>query len=589
MAISFVYCHANSFCIRFSNKESIIIYCLLLPIIIFVTQKWRKQVSKSIKISSFFLGFFLALSISVGKNFFETYYWYHCFGSIRSVCLIGFQTIIYGYVIYLLLLSIFGKIENQKEEQKTVFFNYKRWFWILFSIRIIFLLIYYPCIFDFDASLGLRTFLDPDSAICNHHPVFVQWIHAAFFTLGDRLGHRSLGFAILSICSIISSTLILLYGLSLLVKSGASKKWLNGISAVYAFFPLFPYLSLVVTKDGFFIQSLLLYVFSLYEIYRTEGCCVKQKKFLLIHILAIMLVCLTRHQGLYITLLEFIYIFFCFKKTRGILSMVTIPILTLVFFITTHLYASFNVEPGGKQELYGCLFHQTANYLTMYSEDVTSEELQAINTILDKESLIDNYECYTTDFDKREYLYNPRFQDVVKGTRSFRHVDHTGENEALKNYVHAWWTMGQRHPVSYIFATAPILLGFFYNNEKPLIDLFTTGVDHPLATTPDYMFYRNDYLSTLYNDNSRLLTKIPLINILFSIPYYLWFTLVLLVVLFYRKDFKGLSVFFPIILSFGILFICPVASGRYVLPIVVFIPFLLTYVIMSNDVNRKQL
>lgn len=582
IVISFVYYIRGVYCFRFTSAVSVVLYVVLICMFLCLTLKYRKDNSRPQKVSSALLAAFLGFSTSVGKNYFEAYSWEHCFGSIRSLALVCGQTLVYGVVFYLVLLTIFAWIDRNVTDKEPENFDFKKCYWQMIGVKALYLIPFFPCLFDFDAALGLRTFLDVDSAICDHHPVFIQFVHSLFFRLGDALCCRTLGFALLAVIFIFASTSIVIYGLKLMVKAGSSQKCVSRLSCFITYFPLFPYLSLLVTKDGFFIQALFLYVLTLLELFQTKGESLKSKRFIAIHSLSILLVCLTRHQGIYIVLIEIIYLLIYYAGNRLRILSVTIPATVIALLVTKVLYPYCDVEPGGKQELYGTFFHQTAYYLTLYPEDVTPEETAAINAILDKDKLIDRYESYTTDYDKNDYKYNPRL--VNKGTRlrTFHHIDHSAEAEDLRNYMRAWASMGLRHPKCYVLATASIFMGYLYNKGKPLIDIYTTGVDHPAASTPAYHFWRNTALSYYYDEHSNELANMPVVNLVFAIPYYIWLSLALFTVLLYRKDYGGLSVFFPILLSIVILVICPVASGRYALPIVYVLPFLLAYLITSS-------
>ena len=53
--------------------------------------------------------------------------------------------------------------------------------------------------------------------------------------------------------------------------------------------------------------------------------------------------------------------------------------------------------PEGKQEILGTLFQQTAKYVIDHGEEVTKEEREAINVILDYDTLADRYSIFVQD------------------------------------------------------------------------------------------------------------------------------------------------------------------------------------------------
>ena len=79
----------------------------------------------------------------------------------------------------------------------------------------------------------------------------------------------------------------------------------------------------------------------------------------------------------------------------------------------------------------GILFQQTARYVKQYPEEVTPEEKEAIDGVIDYEKLAEKY--------------NPQLTDPVKYT--FRQ-DCTSQE--LAAYLNAWFGMLLRHPGTYI-------------------------------------------------------------------------------------------------------------------------------------------
>lgn len=73
------------------------------------------------------------------------------------------------------------------------------------------------------------------------------------------------------------------------------------------------------------------------------------------------------------------------------------------------------VQPGSKREMLSVPFQQTARYINCYPDEVTQEEKNAIDKVLDYEHIADNY--------------NPEASDQVKNT-----FNENATNEELKNY-----------------------------------------------------------------------------------------------------------------------------------------------------------
>ena len=525
--------------------------------------------------------------VTIGHSFLYRHDWSLCFEDSISLFIWALQSLCYCCVFYPIILGCFGFLRQQAPfTQEPYKFHIFRWFCALIIVRSIYLLLLYPCVFDIDAAIGLRTFLDPDSSTCNHHPILVQSLQGLFFLIGKTMGYRSIGILLLSVFQIIVSSLIIVYGLCIVSKSCAGRKMIIALGLFFIIFPFYSFLSVFITKDGMFAYSFLFYIFTLYELYLSQGVCLRQSRFLILHILSILVLCLTRHQGIYLVVLEVPLLLYCYRVYwRRILVANLLP-LTLFFLYSNVLLPYFNVEPAGKQEIYGTLFHQTANYLHQHPEDVSENERNAIFNILDRNSIIKDYTYNLTDGSKDCYKYNPmstsRNEPIV-----FRHIDHFSEQTDLKDFRKAWWTMVLRHPFSFIQATLGVCCGFFYNNGDALVKMESYWNSVPFAITQDYIFgYYNKY-EWIYHIIARRFAKIPVFSWLFAIPYYIWFAIIAVSLLLYRKEERSIAIFLPLILSIALLVICPYASGRYAFPIVTALPLLIFHLLSPNNKCQK--
>lgn len=543
-----------------------------------------KKVNTSAKAFAVILAVVFSQFVSVGRSIHLVHDWSLYFGDSECICLWILQSLCYGWVFYRLFLGLIFFIDSNQNDRvdSPMPINLHKLFAILVGVRLLFFAAFYPCTFGFDAAVGLHTLLDPESAICDHHPFYVQLLHGGFFLLGQKIGNASLGMALLTILFILSSSAIVVYGVRLLEKANVHSGWIKIFCIIYAIVPLFPYLSVYPTKDGIFTYVFLLYTFTLYEIWLSKAACLKYARFLLLHGLSILLICITRHQGIYIVVFQLLLLLFVFPKNRIQTALVSVPAIALALLMLKVIMPLCNVEPGGKQELYGTLFQQTAYYLQQHPDDVTEDELTAINSILNADSIASKYAYDITDGVKNGYKYNPWYRVAPDTPSMFRHIDHTGEDEALKAYRKAWFSMFKRHPLTCIEASVCVFSGFFYNNHRPILTIEPWWAENKNATTPEYTFWHVTRIADKYSKNIKKLTDKPVLSWFLSIPYYNWTAIFLLSLLIYRRDWRSMSVFFPTLLSVGILLICPVAFGRYTFPIIIVLPLLAIFVFNSK-------
>lgn len=568
--------------IRHISPLAVGVYSIVSTLVLLWGAHFSFHHTKAQRISASILAVIFSQFITLGRYFEQHYTFLRCFTSNTDCFIWAIQSIVYGYVIYKIALLIFAFCEKNHSSSLRVTTSLKKWFAIILGIRILYFFAFYPCVFGFDAVVGLRTFLDPECATCSHHPFFIQLTHGLFYTIGEKIGHLSVGFGLLSLLLIFISSAILVYGINLFCLSNVKKEWIIAIGIIYAVLPIFPYLSVYPTKDGIFAYFFLLYLFTIYEIFLTRGKCLTHVKFLCLHFVAGLIICLSRHQGSIIFAIECITLLFCYKNYWKHLLPCSALVLLCLFFFEKTIVPRYNVEPAGKQETYGPLFQQTAYCLLRFPEDVTEEERASINLILDCDTIVKKYEFAKTDAVKNTYKYNPWYRVTPKAPSMFRHIERTGEAEGLKSYRQTWAAMFLRHPLTHLEASAAVFWGFFYNMGQQLIYTEPTWAENTNATTDAYRFWHVNKVAQIILNKRDIITQTPILNWVGAVPYYNWVAILLFFVLLYRRDWKGFGMFLPVLLSLGILTICPVAFGRYTYPIVVALPFLFIYILSST-------
>lgn len=568
---------------RIASPISIAVYTISVAIIIVRGSFRLPHTNKYQKIVARLLAILFSQFITLGRCFDQYHNFHECFGDKYEFLIWAIQSIIYGYAIYKIILIIFAFFEEKHLSIQQSPISLPVWFAILFGIRILFLIAFYPCVFGFDAAVGLRTFLDPECATCSHHPFFIQLIHGLFFSIGVEIGHISIGFALLSLLLITCSCAIIIYGLKLLEFSKVKKRWIITVAFLYSILPIYPYLSVYPTKDGIFAYFFLLYLLTIYELFITRSKCLTSTRFLLLHFIAGLIVCLSRHQGVIIFAIESCVLLFCYKHQWKKILSCTLPVLFLFVFFEKKIVPLNNVEPAGRQETYGPLFQQTAYCLKQHPQDITADERAIINRILNCDTIAAKYEYAKTDAVKNTYKYNPWYRVTSKAPSMFRHIEREDEAASLKAYQQVWLSMFLRHPFTHLEASAAVFWGFFYNLGQPLILTEPTWAENTNATTEKYRFYHFNRIAHIIQNKREIITNTPILCWIGAVPYYNWLAILLLSILLYRRDWRGMGIFLPVLLSLGVLLICPVAFGRYTFPIVMALPILFVYLLSTHN------
>lgn len=468
-------------------------------------------------------------------------------------------------------------------------YNAKYLMIFLFLSRILYLVIYYPGNIDSDSSGMLLNFyatctefatelgnIDGNMLLSNHHPVLHTILTGSFSYIGSLLNSQNIGILLYVMLQIIViNWAIVLLCRKLYKVCNKHIKWCNVLVLIYAIHPFFSLWSIELAKDQLYSAILLFYVYQLWNIVETDVKYLKSIRNCILHLLVLLLVCLGKNQGIYIIGVCSIILLIVFIKN---IIYIIIPYLScMVLFIYIYkgiIFPTFNIVEGGKQEMYGFMYQQTARYVKEYHNDITDREKNIINKILPYEKLVS--------------LYNPIIQDPVKFNIKVSSNNAEEFNKAMSEYFKVWLSMGLRHPLVYIEATLNTCYGFFYPGH--IYERMFHHSKNNLTICKDYpeVFNYKQLDCTYYIQRGikyllPLLSAIPILGLLFSFPFFTWIFITGIFILIKSKRYKDIIVFSPIILSIFILFISPANEVyRYIEPIVFTAPFTFIYSIVKS-------
>lgn len=240
--------------------------------------------------------------------------------------------------------------------------------------------------------------------------------------------------------------------------------------------------------------------------------------------------------------------------------------MVLAFGIEAGILRLYHGQKGSVGEALSLPFQQTARYLKTWPEDVTKEEAEIIDAVLDYAHLA-------------EY-YDPRISDPVKVT-----YKKEAGREALLAYLGVWRDQFFRHPLVYFEATLNqnyYLLYPLVENDTLYTDTIDEGVDFEveyagaLAVTE---VPRIKGLDGARREALRLLFTLPLTGLFSSLAFYNLLLILLFERMIGRRDPAGLLVMLPLLLSDGIILLAPVIQGhpRYGFPVIYAFPLLLAF------------
>lgn len=118
------------------------------------------------------------------------------------------------------------------------------------------------------------------------------------------------------------------------------------------------------------------------------------------------------------------------KKLNAAKIVLLLAVIPLTMGLNQAAIIAANAQKGDIREALSIPFQQTARYAAEHSDDVTDEERQAIDAVLDYSDLAD---CY-------KWSISGSVKDKAK----------TDDKAALAEYFRVWAAQGLRHPVCYI-------------------------------------------------------------------------------------------------------------------------------------------
>ena len=256
-------------------------------------------------------------------------------------------------------------------------------------------------------------------------------------------------------------------------------------------------------------------------------------------------------------------IFFVAKRQRLVVLALAIAVFGCYSVSEKAVAPALGISSISSRVYFSIPFQQTARYVRSYPEDVTEEEKDAINQIL--------------NYDQLAQRYNPELSDPVKATYRTGNIT----KEKLMNYFKAWFSMFKKHPGVYIEATLHNTYGYFYpfyhNTAQGPYRLYN-------KTFTEYQF-EYDYVfpnkaRSVMAQYAYLWRNVPGFAQISNSGAYTWMLLILAGYLFYRKRGKGILALAAPALNVAICVASPVnGMFRYVLPLIACMPVIVYWCI----------
>ena len=433
---------------------------------------------------------------------------------------------------------------------------------------------FYPAILSPDPSNQIKQFfkikthyndsvimLDKDVLITNHHPVFHTFLLGSCVKIGKFLGSTNLGLFIYSLIQISILVSTLAFTIKYMNKLN-TPIWLRICTLIiYAITPVFPLYAMSPVKDTIFSSFIILYIIFIFDLVKYQSLNIKKCIYVNFLILGIMLF---RNNGYHVILLSFPFILLSNKKyLRKLLCLFLIPILIYKGYINV-LLPKMHIPNGSIREVLSIPFQQTARFVLYHEEELSNEDKEIIDKILD-----------ISDLKER---YNPTFADPVKNK-----FNKFTTNDDLKNYFKVWFKGFIRHPITYIEATLNNTFGYFYPNTHNWYIYYK--YDSRLKDAGfDYHYNSFKTSRNILSSYGVIFPYIPILGSIINIGFNSWIIILIFGFLVKLKQYKYLSFLIPSIILILVCIASPVNTYfRYALPNIFSMP-----IIISMFINIRK-
>ena len=259
------------------------------------------------------------------------------------------------------------------------------------------------------------------------------------------------------------------------------------------------------------------------------------------------------------------------KSNFLILSGMVLP-LCLYLLFSNVIIPGLGIQKWRTSEILSVPFQQTARFIVSREDQITEEEKEIIDAVL--------------DYEKVKANYNPRLSDPVKST-------YRGDEEALQIYLKYWFGELLEYPVEYFSATFNNCYGFFYPNA--IEDETASGIYLHSNWDPELLAVSynelQQYIVSHFTTAIRYLESLPIFYPLCNVGIHVWVFLWMFTSKFRNNSKYNHAAMMPVLASVLTLIFMPTYSWngfRYALPVVIAVPFLLGLFIDSQITKEEN-
>ena len=404
--------------------------------------------------------------------------------------------------------------------------------------------------------------------LSNHHPVLHTAIIGVMMQIGALIGNYNIGVMLFSILQMLATSAIFAYSVYYMSKKNVPVILRLIALIYYAFYPVHSMYSITMWKDIPFALCMLLFTISLTELIENKEAFFKSKKKLILFTITMILVILFRNNGIYVVILTMPFILvFARKYYKKVLIIFLIVILFYSVIWKGIAFKIFNVQEGSMVEALSIPMQQIARVVSSKKDQLTEEEKEQIRKFWPKDNL--------------DEIYNPRLSDNVKFSVDAKQIE-----ENKMEFISLWFKLFIKYPITYVESFLCNCYGYWYPEASNWIiarhlegDSLPDAESLNLKETPVIEGKIIKKLGNLTEER-----KIPILSMVFSIGFAMWLVFIQLAYIIYKKKYKLLIIYIPILALWLTNLASPVfCEFRYIYSLFTCLPILLFAVRPKNE------
>lgn len=503
---------------------------------------------------------------------------------------IGYFIIYYSLYISILNFSV-KFIKKKPQNNRGGVGNFFRKHYIAISIVLLVIswlpkiIFYYPCVASGDTLDSLAQYFNVrdlcwsakaivlinDNVIINkHHSVLFTMVLGSIVKIGKIISSYSLGIFIFVILQVIMLIIVFTFLIHFFKKIGIPN-WLMIFTLLfYCFSSIVSSYAIAAIKDTSGAVFILLYNIFLLQIIRNYDSIIKNKLYVSVFMIVILLILMIKSNSLYIIVVSYGSLLVLFWKNRAkFKKLFLILMLPLVIFLCYDkiLLPQLGVTGTNKKESYSIPFMQIARLAYKNDNAISKSDKLIIDKVLD-------YDAIRKD-------YKPDLSDSVKNTYKKDVSD-----EELEDFWKVYFKYFKKYPNVYIASFINSTYAYFFPEVGETEGI--TVVDYRIGNESMFKITNLDEFSDfryIIESIDKILEKLPFFSLFNHVAFYDWFLLCSLIYIIKKKQYKYIVPLVSLIAIFLSCLISPVnGSFRYILAIVFSMPLIvgIDYLVVTN-------